>query len=89
MPVDSYGIDLDMDDHVGVLKPIWLQFLKTVFCYKNKENRNTKFKEQQVISKNTKMTFSVFEKTVLNNSFKKQEPNWPLGYKVGVLLTTY
>ena len=45
-----------------------------VFVLKNTENtRNKKFKKQEEFSKNTKIVFSVFSKTVLNNSFQKHE----------------
>ena len=36
-----------------------------------------KFKEREEFSKNTKKLFSVFSKTVFNNSFQKQKPNMP------------
>ena len=48
------------------------------FYYSEKaEKHNTKSREQKQFSKNNKMVFSVFSKTVLNNSFQKQKPNWP------------
>ena len=47
------------------------------FCFVMKNTNNTRFGEQKQFSENTKMVFSVFSKTVLKNSFQKQEPNRP------------
>ena len=44
--------------------------------------KNTKIREHEQFSKNTKMMFSVVSKTVLKNSFQKQEPNRSLVFYV-------
>ena len=47
-----------------------------------KHTKNIKFEEQEGFSKNTKMVFFVFSKTVLKNSFQKQELNRPFLFPV-------
>ena len=49
------------------------------FVLKNMENtENTKSREQEKCSENTKMVFSVFSKIVYKNNFQKQEPKRPI-----------
>ena len=52
---------------------------------KIKNTENTKFREQEQFSKNTKMMLSFFSKTVLKKNFKKQETNRPLASYVDIL----
>ena len=40
-----------------------------------KNTENTKFREREQFSMNTKIVFSLLSKTVIKNSFKKREPN--------------
>ena len=48
------------------------------FCSENTMNiENIKFREQKQFSDNIKMILSVFSKFLLNNNFKKHEPNTP------------
>ena len=52
------------------------QYFFSFLVLKNTEStENIKFKEQEQFSESTKMVFSEFSKTVLNNSLKKHEPN--------------
>ena len=50
----------------------------SMFFTVKKNIENTKSREQEKFPKNTKILFSMFPKTVLKYSFKKQEPNRPL-----------
>ena len=52
---------------------------------KTKNTENIKFRKEEQFSKNTKMVFIVFPKSVLKKSFKKQETNRPLASHFDIL----
>ena len=48
------------------------------FIFVLKNTTNTKFKKQELFSKNTKIVFFVFKKTVFKNSFQNKKLNMSL-----------
>ena len=68
--------DIGSETHEGssrALGPLAFGF----FFFFLKNMKNTKMREYEQFLKNTKMVFFMFSKTILNNNFQNQKPNWP------------